>query len=123
MGRGVAIGDLDQDGRADLAIAHANEPVSILRNTTPVNSDWVAVELIGRTINRSAIGAYAIVNDSVRLITGGGSYLSDSSNRLIWAVPQGTKTVKIEIVWASGVHQVQQISTDTLNIVQERVEQ
>lgn len=123
MGRGVAIGDLDQDGRADLTIAHSNEPLSILQNTTMATSDWVAVKLIGQSVNRSAIGAYAIVNDSVRLVTGGGSYLSDSANQLIWAVPQGTKTVKAEIVWASGLRQLDEISTGTVNIVRERVEE
>jgi hypothetical protein len=123
MGRGVAIGDLNQDGRADLTIAHANEPISILQNTTPADSNWVAVELIGKTANRSAIGAYAIVNNSVRLVTGGGSYLSDSANQLIWAIPNGTKPVEIEIVWPSGVRQLQEISAATVNIVQERVEQ
>ena len=123
MGRGVAIGDLNQDGRADLAIAHANEPLSILQNTTPTNADWVAVELIGQASNRSAIGACAIVNDSIRLVTGGGSYLSDSANQLIWAVPQGARTVKIEIVWSSGLRQHEQISAGTVNIVRERVEE
>jgi hypothetical protein len=123
MGRGVAIGDLDQDGRADLTIAHSNEPLSVLQNTTTTTSDWVAVELIGQAANRSAIGAFAMVNDSVRLVTGGGSYLSDSANQLIWAVPPGTKTVKIEVVWASGLRQLDEISTGTVNIVRERVEQ
>jgi hypothetical protein len=64
-----------------------------------------------------------MVNDSVRLVTGGGSYLSDSANQLIWAVPPGTKTVKIEVVWASGLRQLDEISTGTVNIVRERVEQ
>jgi hypothetical protein len=123
MGRGVAFGDLDRDGRTDLAIAHSNEPVSILRNTSSADSGWVAVELVGRLGNRSAIGAHAIVNDTVRLVTGGGSYLSDSSNQLIWAVPSGTKTSAIEVIWPSGVRQVQDISTNTVNIVWERVEQ
>lgn len=123
MGRGVAFGDLDRDGRTDLAIAHSNEPVSILRNTSATDSGWVAVELVGKLGNRSAIGVHAVVNDSVRLVTGGGSYLSDSSNQLIWAVPSGTKTSTIEVIWPSGVRQVQDISTNTVNIVWERVEQ
>ena len=116
-------GDQDRDGRTDLAIAHSNEPFSILHNTSSTDSGWVAVELIGRTGNRSAIGVHAVVNDSVRLVTGGGSYLSDSSNQLIWAVPSGTKTSTIEVIWPSGVRQVQDISTNTVNILRERVEQ
>ncbi len=123
MGRGVAFGDLDRDGRTDLAIAHSNEPLSLLHNNSSTDSGWTAVELVGITGNRSAIGAFAIVNNSVRLVTGGGSYLSDSSNQLIWAVPRGAKSVTIEVTWPSGVRQVQEISTDSVNIVRERVEQ
>ena len=122
MGRGVAVGDLNNDGRADLTIAHSNELVSILQNTTHVDSGWVAVKLIGRRFNRSAIGASAIVDDCVKLATGGGSYLSDSANHLIWAVPRDTKTVKLEVCWATGVREVHEISPEELNIVKERVE-
>src|SRR5437868_1975812 len=47
IGRGVAIGDLDNDGRPDLVISHLNEPVVLLRNETNVGNHWQGIELLG----------------------------------------------------------------------------
>src|SRR5581483_439332 len=43
LSRGVALVDLDNDGRVDAVISHMNEPVTVLRNVSPAENHWVGV--------------------------------------------------------------------------------
>ena len=45
LGRGVAFGDLNNDGRVDMVLNHMNEPTVVLKNTAGVNRHWLGVEL------------------------------------------------------------------------------
>ena len=87
IGRGVAAGDLDNDGAIDLVIVHQNDPVSILRNRLQV-PDWFGVELKGQTSNPDAIGATVTAmfprQSLTRFVTGGGSYLSCCDPRIVF---------------------------------------
>jgi hypothetical protein len=110
--RGLATGDLDGDGRPDVAIAHVNEPSRILLNRSQdvaAPSRWLAVRLSGRDSNRNAIGARLVLHTSAgpqtRLIKGGGSYLSQSDYRVVWGVPAGATVDRLEIDWPSGRRQ------------------
>src|SRR5262249_45291923 len=80
-GRGVALGDLDNDGRTDVVISHLNEPVVLLRNNVDDGHHWLGVELIGQP-GRDAVGANLVLEVAgrrlVRAVKGGGSYLSSS---------------------------------------------
>ena len=121
MGRGVAAGDLDQDGGVDLVVAHTNEPISILRNSSVKKESWVAARLIGTVSNRSAVGAIAKVNGRLGIRCSGGSYLSDSSSHLCWSVPAGEKHVQIEVFWPSGRRQTQNLLPKRFNSVVEHL--
>ena len=49
LGRGVAFGDLDNDGRVDLVVSHLNEPVAVLAERRPAgDAHWLGVELVGQ---------------------------------------------------------------------------
>src|SRR5262249_43314444 len=48
LSRGVALGDLNNDGKIDAVISHINEPVSILRNIASEGNHWLGVELHGK---------------------------------------------------------------------------
>jgi hypothetical protein len=105
MGRGLAAGDADNDGRQDVFVLSHNEPLAYLHNRTDAGR-FVTLQLEGRASNRDAIGAkVAIVAGGrcrVAYHAGGGSYQSASDPRLHFGLGTADKIDLIEIVWPSG---------------------
>jgi enediyne biosynthesis protein E4 len=109
VARGMAVGDLDNDGRLDAVVTTNDGPAHILRNEGSTQNHWILLKLVGHTSNRDAIGA------SVTLVTGSGpqyatvstagSYLSASDKRVHFGVGQDRTIQKIEIRWPSGISQ------------------
>ncbi|MCA9042855.1 MAG: VCBS repeat-containing protein [Planctomycetaceae bacterium] len=83
MGRGLAIGDLDHDGRLDVVCANQFGPSAILRNITD-GARLQIVRVIGRTANRSGIGTQFRCESKpgckIRELTGGGSFQSANAH-------------------------------------------
>jgi enediyne biosynthesis protein E4 len=108
--RGMAIGDLDNDGRLDAVVTTNGGPVHILRNETDTPFHWLGLQLIGHKSNRDAIGATVKVMSSLGMqyatVTTAGSYLSSSDKRLHFGLGTGAKAQKVEIHWPSGIVQV-----------------
>jgi len=111
IGRGVAAGDLDNNGTLDIVVVHQNDPVVIMKNRAPIKP-WLGVQLIGKKSNPDAIGATVSTRSSGRTITrfvvGGGSYLSSSDRRIIFPLDSGFQddmeheTPEITVNWPSG---------------------
>jgi hypothetical protein len=109
LGRGMAIGDIDNDGRLDAVVTSNDGPVYILRNETPTQNHWLTLKLVGHKSNRDAIGA------EVKLVTANGSqfatvstagsYLSSSDKRLHFGLGVESAAQSIEIRWPSGILQ------------------
>lgn len=105
-GRGLASGDFDNDGAADLAFSHLEEPVAILKSPTPTGRSWAILRLVGTRSNRAAIGATVSLEvdgtAQKQFLCGGGSYLSHSDRRmhLYWA--ENSTAARIVIQWPSG---------------------
>ena len=122
MGRGVCQADFDQDGDRDLLVSHVNDPLSLLENTTVTTARALRVRLIGRTSNRTAIGARLVLETSagrrLRQISGGGSYLSHSDLEVVWGIPEGVLLKSLHIRWPSGQEQaLTDLQPGTLRIV------
>lgn len=109
MGRGLALGDLDNDGDLDVAISHTNQPIAVLDNQTKHDGSRFRMRLVGRASNRDAVGARVILHTSrgeqLRQVKGGGSYLSQSDLRLDWGIPSGVTVRGATIHWPDGESQ------------------
>ncbi len=108
-GRGLAVGDLDNDGRPDVVISNCNEPVLLLRNVCESGNHWLGVELRGRA-NREPIGAILTLEVEghrlMRAVKGGGSYLSSGDRHIVFGLGSATRVDRLTIRWPSGSTEV-----------------
>lgn len=109
VSRGLAIGDIDNDGRLDAVVTTNDGPVHVLHNQTPTQNHWILLKLIGHRSNRDAIGAeITLVTKSgsqSATVSTAGSYLSASDKRVHFGLGQEKTAQKIEIRWPSGIRQ------------------
>ena len=106
-GRGLAIGDFDNDGHLDVAVNCVNGLPQLLRCDSSLNNRWLKVKCVGTKSNRSAIGArvYCTTPDGRRRVDevrSGGSYFSQSDLRIHFGLGQ-SDTAKLEVRWPSGL--------------------
>jgi enediyne biosynthesis protein E4 len=104
-GRGVAIGDLDNDGRPDLIISHVEEPVAILRNVAEAGNHWLGIKLAMKD-RCVPVGARLVLDVDGRKLTrfakGGGSYLSANDTRQLFGLGRATKAGRLTVEWPRG---------------------
>jgi hypothetical protein len=107
LGRGVAAGDIDNDGDPDLVISHQLAPSAVLRNDTQTSNRSVVLRLIGGPeSNRSAFHAWVeaggLEMNLVREIVGGGSYQSASCTRIHIGCGDRDALDSLTVHWPSG---------------------
>ena len=108
--RGLAVGDLFNDGQLDIVVEDIDGAPMILRNHGVPGRHWVSLELSGTKSNRLAIGARIKLSASgmrqTEQIRSGGSYLSQSDLRAHFGLGTATKIDGVEIRWPSGTTDV-----------------
>ncbi len=106
VARGVAYGDLDNDGDIDIVVNHMDGAPAILRNDTPGDNAWIRLKLVGTRSNRDAVGARVEVVANGRLITrqrkGGCSMQSTNDPRLLIGLGPVTNIDRVTIFWPCG---------------------
>ncbi len=106
VGRGLAYGDLDDDGDIDLVISHKDGVPALLRNDTKTTNHWIRLCLQGIRSNRDAVGAQVKVEAAGQIITrqrkGGGSLASAHDPRLLIGIGEAEVARRVVIHWPSG---------------------
>jgi len=106
VSRGVATGDLFDDGRIDIVIENLQGEPTILQPQGGVSNHWISFELVGTKSNRLALNARVTVTAGELVQTGevlsGGSYLSQNDLRLHFGLGEKDRVDKLEIFWPSG---------------------
>ena len=126
VSRGLAIGDLDNDGRLDAVVTTNDGPIHILHNETQTQNHWVLLKLVGHKSNRDAIGAEVTVATASGLqsatVSTAGSYLSASDKRVHFGLGKDNVAQKLEIRWPSGIRQtLKNVSADQILQIEEPV--
>jgi enediyne biosynthesis protein E4 len=122
--RGVAFGDLNNDGKIDMVIINTGEPPTLLLNETESKNHRVLFKLVGTKSNRSAIGARVTVKAGKLIQIGevraGGSYLSQNDPRLHFGLSNATEMDEIQIRWPSGrLEQLRNVPADFIYTIVE----
>lgn len=126
VARGLATGDLDNDGDVDAVFTCLDAQPVLLRNNLGQDNHWVGLALRGTRSNRDAIGARITLSTPsrtyVRWITGGSSYLSSHDKRVVVGLGGGEapRRLRGEIRWPSGF--VQRIVNLRVDQYQEIIE-
>ncbi len=106
VSRGLAVGDLFNDGQVDVVVGDLDGSPMLLRNHGIPNRHWISFELTGTKSNRLALNARISITAGTITQTdevhSGGSYLSQSDLRLHFGLDTATKVDKVQIHWPSG---------------------
>jgi enediyne biosynthesis protein E4 len=109
--RGLAYGDLNNDGRMDVVMTALGAPVKVFRNITETSNHWILLKLVGTKSNRMGLGA------QIRLTTADGQmlyneattstgYAASSDPRVHFGLGSSRMIKEIEIRWPSGIRQL-----------------
>jgi hypothetical protein len=131
--RGLAIGDLWNDGKLSAVVSNMNAAPSLLVNQVRTANHWVALQTAGTTFssaaqkyktNRDGIGARIVLKAGARTfvdeVRSGSSYISNSDRRVHFGLGAATKIDWVEVRWPSGlVEQFENLPVDAVHTLKE----
>jgi enediyne biosynthesis protein E4 len=106
VSRGLAVGDLDDDGDPDVVLSNMDAPPALLENRQRTGHHWIAFRLAAPAGNRLAIGATVTITSGgktqTREVRSGGSYLSQSDLRPLFGLGDAAGPVSVEVRMPGG---------------------
>ena len=122
--RGLAVGDLWNDGRQSIVINNMHAKPSLLVNTVRSANHWIAFKTIGTRSNRDGIGAKITIRVGKRILVdevrSGSSYISQSDMRVHFGLGQTTKIDSVQVRWPSGLLEgFENLSVDAIQTLKE----
>jgi hypothetical protein len=122
--RGLAVGDLWNDGQLSVVIVNVYAKPSLLVNTVHSGNHWVAFKTVGTRSNRDGIGAKITVKVGKRTLVdevrSGSSYISQNDLRVHFGLGSATKLDTVQVRWPSGlIESFDNLSVDTINTLKE----
>ncbi len=123
-GRGLAVGDLWNDGRMSALISNMNAPLALLVNQEKNRNHWVAFKTEGTKSNRDGIGARITMRAGNRTfvdeVRSGSSYISSNDMRVHFGLGATTKIDSVEVRWPSGlVEKFDSLEIDKIQMLKE----
>ncbi len=118
VGRGLAVGDYDNDGRVDVLAVGQNAPTQLLKNRARNGHHWISFKTIGTKSNRDGLGArFELQAGGARQtaqVRTGASYLSSNDRRVYFGLGETKQITQVVILWPSGTRDVvKNLATDT----------
>jgi hypothetical protein len=122
--RGLAIGDLWNDGRLSAVISNMNAHPALLMNHVKYANHWIAFRTVGTKSNRDGIGARITVSAGSRLrvdeVRSGSSYSSSNDMRMHFGLGTTDKIEYVQVRWPSGlVEKFQGLKADSIHELKE----
>ena len=122
--RGLAVGDLWNDGRVSAVISNMNAPPSLLVNQVRTPNHWVAFRAVGVKSNRDGIGARVRLKAGARIlideVRSGSSFESNNDVRVHFGLGVATKIDWVEVRWPSGLlEKFENVSIDSIHALKE----
>jgi hypothetical protein len=119
VGRGLAVGDLDNDGRLDVVVNNLDGSPEVLHNELAEVGHWLIVTLVGKGRNTGAIGAVVRVKtgpqEQTNFVRSGSSYISQEDKRLHFGLGPAKQADQVEVRWPDGsVTQLQNVQADQI---------
>ena len=106
VGRGLAVGDLDNDGDPDVIVSNMDDSPTLLENRQRTGRHWIGLRVTSPSGNRFAIGARVTIEAGgrrqIREIRSGGSYLSQSDLRVLAGLGEWAGPVAVEVQMPGG---------------------
>ena len=109
VGRGLAIGDINNDGLLDAVVTENGGPAHVLLNKIQTSNHWLGIKLVGHKSNHDGIGAVIKITTSAgpqwQTVTTSVGYLSSSDPRAHFGLGKDAAAQSVEIRWPSGIVQ------------------
>lgn len=124
VSRGALFGDYDNDGDIDMLVTQSNGPITLLRNETGTQHNWIRIKTVGVISNRDGIGTRVTLtaggHTQIQEINPGASYLSSHDERLHFGLGTNVTVNRLEVRWQSGVVQVfENLPTNQEHVISE----